>query len=148
MTVEIQALSSESLLEEIRCSLCIVSGDIGPDELTAMVGVAPTTTQRRGEPRSSGAPGRTVAVNQWVWRPPGEVKALLNAQLDAIWSALGSRADAFRELPTGAHVVLDIAIYHRGDQLRLGWTLAQRHVAMTAAFNASMSVDEYDYTER
>lgn len=69
----------------------------------------------------------------------------IGAQLDAIWTALGSRAPAFRDL-SDAHVVVDILIEHYGDDLSLGWAMAERHVSMAAAFGASISVDEYDYT--
>jgi len=87
-----------------------------------------------------------VTTNYWVWKPPDHVEAKMEAQLDAIWDELGAKTEAFRRLPPGARVALEIEIYHHGPELRLGWTLAQRHVVMAAAFNASLSVDEYDYT--
>ncbi len=88
-----------------------------------------------------------VASHKWTWQPAETVAHSLDAQLDAIWDALGLRANAFKGLPVDAEVVVDIWIEHHGDDLRLGWALDQRHVTRAAAFGASIGVDEYDYTE-
>jgi hypothetical protein len=82
-----------------------------------------------------------------MWQTDDSVERSLDAQLDALWSALGSRADAFRSLSPGAEVQLGIWITHRGSELSLGWILDRRHVAAAAAFGASIGVDEYDGTE-
>ena len=131
---------------EVRCSLCIFSPSTSPKALTELVGITPTYSRRKGEPRNPGAPGSTVVTNIWVWKAPEDIEAQMNSQLDAIWRAHSTKAKAFRELPPDASVTLSIEIYHHTD-LSLGWSLDKRHVAMMAAFNASMDIDEYDYTD-
>jgi hypothetical protein len=74
------------------------------------------------------------------------VERSLDAQLDAIWAAHGSRAELFRNLPADVSVRLAIWITHCGDDLRLGWAMDRRHVSHAAAFGASLDVDEYDAT--
>lgn len=132
---------------EIRCGIVVFSDSMGPADVAAHVGVEPTEQSVKGEP----LPGRrsrsvVVARHRWAWRPGSSVDRSLDAQLDAIWAALGSRADSFRSLPADAEVVMDIWIEHYGDELQLGWRLDRRHVSAAAAFEAAIGVDEYDYT--
>jgi hypothetical protein len=132
---------------ETQCSLNVFSHDVSASEVTAQVGIEPKVQRVKGEAR----PGRNremiVASHQWVWKPDSSVKHLLDPQLDAIWSALGSHAGAFSSLPSEANVTLSLWIVHHGTELSLGWVLDRRHVAAAAAFGASVDIDEYDETE-
>lgn len=133
--------------EEIQCSLVVHSQTVTAVDVTAHVGIEPTTQRVKGEPISAKRPNIPVAGHLWVWKPTGSIEHSLDAQLDAIWAALSSRADAFRSLPPDAEVGVSIWIVHHGSELRLGWALDQRHVTAAAAFGASIDVDEYDDTE-
>jgi hypothetical protein len=132
--------------DEIHCALDVFSASLTPEEITHRIGTQPTIVRRRGSrPRPGAGPKDGLPENQWEWNPDASVPLTLDAQLDAIWTALGSRAQAFRDL-SEAHVVVDILIEHHGDGLSLGWAMVERHVLMAAALGASISVDEYDYT--
>lgn len=133
--------------EVVRCALIVYSETLSAAEITEHVGLEPTEAKIKGQPRV-GNPAMPVVNHQWLWRPDEEtVECSLDAQLDAIWAALGARADSFKSLPADANVVMDIWIEHHGDDLELGWALDQRHVTAAASFEASIGVDEYDYTE-
>lgn len=141
------ALSQQKWLEVVRCALVVYSETLSAAEITQRVGIQPTEAKIKGQPRK-GNPAMPVVNHQWKWKPDEEsVERSLDAQLDAIWDALGARADVFKGLPADAEVMVDIWIEHYGDDLRLGWALDQRHVTRAAAFGASIGVDEYDYTE-
>jgi hypothetical protein len=133
--------------EEVRCSISIASDTMAASEITVLLGVEPTRQRIKGEPISSKRPNIPVASHLWTWQPDDSVERSLDAQLDAIWAAHGSRAELFRSLPSGVKVRLAIWITHHGEDLRLGWVLDRRHVAAAAAFGASIDVDEYDDTE-
>jgi hypothetical protein len=132
--------------DEIRCALAVFSASLTPEEITDLIGTQPTMVRRRGSrPRPGAGPKDGLPEHQWTWQPDASVALTVDAQLDAISTALGSRAQAFRDLPD-ARVVVDILIEHYGGWLSLGWAMAERHVLMAAALGASISVDEYDYT--
>lgn len=132
---------------EVRAGIVVFSDNMSPAEIAAHVGIEPTEQSIKGEPLPGKRTRRVVvARHRWAWRPDGTERSL-DAQLDAVWTALGSRADSFKRLPTDAEVVVDIWIEHHGDDLRLGWALDRRHVSAAAAFGASIGVDEYDCTE-
>ena len=133
--------------EEVRCSISIASDTMAASEITVLLGVEPTRQRIKGEPISSKRPNIPVASHLWTWQPDDSVERSLDAQLDAIWAAHGSRAELFRSLPSEVKVRLAIWIAHHGEDLRLGWVLDRRHVAAAAAFGASIDVDEYDDTE-
>jgi hypothetical protein len=133
--------------EEVRCSISIASDTMAASEITVLLGVEPTRQRIKGEPISSKRPNIPVASHLWTWQPDDSVERSLDAQLDAIWAAHGSRAELFRSLPSEVKVRLAIWITHHGEDLRLGWVLDRRHVAAAAAFGASIDVDEYDDTE-
>jgi Domain of unknown function (DUF4279) len=140
------AMGHQGWLKVVRCALFFSSETMRPEEITERVGIQPTVQRIKGQPRK-GNPAKPVVNHQWIWKPDEEgVERSLDAQLDAIWAALGSRADAFKSLRADAEVVVDILIEHYGDDLRLGWALDRRHVSAAAAFGASIDVDEYDYT--
>ena len=133
--------------EEVRCSISIASDTMAASEITVLLGVEPTRQRIKGEPISSKRPNIPVASHLWTWQPDDSVERSLDAPLDAIWAAHGSRAELFRSLPSEVKVRLAIWITHHGEDLRLGWVLDRRHVAAAAAFGASIDVDEYDDTE-
>ena len=133
--------------EEVRCSISIASDTMAASEITVLLGVEPTRQRIKGEPISSKRPNIPVASHLWTWQPDDSVERSLDAQLDAIWAAHGSRAELLRSLPSEVKVRLAIWITHHGEDLRLGWVLDRRHVAAAAAFGASIDVDEYDDTE-
>lgn len=133
--------------EEVRCSVTVFSDSTTAAEISDYIGIEPTQERIKGDPISAKRPGTLVASHMWVWQVGDSVERSLEAQLDELWSALGSRADRFKNLPPGANVQLDIWIIHRGSELALGWVLDRRHIAAAAAFGASINVDEYDGTE-
>src|SRR5262245_38953204 len=146
MTAPRSERESNDAFEEVRCALCVFSDSLHPGEITARVGIQPTKTRPRGSASARSIPaGRTVSTNQWIWEPAQQADPVLGAQLEAIRLTLGPRAQSFRELLVEADVVLDIAIYHHGKTLRLGWTLEREQVELAAAFGAAISIDEYDY---
>jgi hypothetical protein len=132
---------------EVQCSLNVFSHDVSASEVTAHVGIEPTVERVKGEARPGRNREMVVASHQWVWKPDSSVEHLLDPQLDAIWSALGSHAEAFSSLPPEAKVTLSLWVIHHGTELSLGWVLDRRHVAAAADFGASVDVDEYDRTE-
>ena len=133
--------------DEIHCRLIVFSPRLRPEDVTAGTGVEATIVRHRGyRPRPGAGPKAGLPEHQWIWEPDNDVAQTLDAQLDAIWSAIGSSAAAFRNLQPEGRVVVDIVFYHYGNELSLGWTLHERHVAMASGFGASISVDEYDYT--
>ena len=129
----------------VRCALAVYSETLSAAEITECVDIQPTESRIKGQPRK-GNPSKSVVNHQWIWKPGEGVERSLDAQLDALWAALGHRAAAFKGLPVDAEVVVDIWIEHYGDDLRLGWVLDRRHVSGAAAFGASLGVDEYDCT--
>jgi Domain of unknown function (DUF4279) len=132
--------------KEVRCSISIASDTLTPKEVTTSVGVEPTKQRVKGEPISAERPNTLVASHLWVWEPDDSVDRSLDAQLDAIWLALGPRASRFKDLPAEVMVRVSIWITHYGKELSLGWALNQRHVGRAAAFGASLDIDEYDET--
>lgn len=84
--------------DEIRCALAVFSASLTPEEITDRVGTQPTVVRRRGSrPRPGAGPKDGLPEHQWIWNPDAGVALTMGAQLDAIWTALGSRAPAFRD---------------------------------------------------
>jgi len=132
--------------KEVRCSISIASDTMTSKEVTTSVGIEPTRQRVKGESISAKRPDTLVASHLWVWEPDDSVDRSLDAQLDAIWLALGPRAPRFKDLPTEIMVRLSIWITHYGKELLLGWALSRQHVDLAAAFGASLDIDEYDAT--
>jgi hypothetical protein len=132
---------------EVQCALNVFSHSVSAREISAHLGIEPTVQRVKGEVRPGRNREMVVASHQWIWKPDSSVEHLLDPQVDAIWSALGSHAEAFSSLPAEAKVSLGIWIVHHGTELSLGWVLERRHVAAAAALGASLDVDEYDATE-
>lgn len=146
MSPEQDEPSRRTAWEEVRCSISVASNTVTAAEIARLVGVAPTRQRTKGDAISDKRPNTRVASHLWIWRPDDSVAPSLEAQLDAIWGALGQYAQAFSALPEEVKVRLALWIVHRGDDLRLGWGLDRRYVAYAAAFGASLDVDEYDAT--
>jgi hypothetical protein len=83
----------------------------------------------------------------WLWEPSTDVPRELNAQLDAIWSAIAGRAPLFRELASNGVVEISVVLEHYGRHLLLGWDLDRRHIERAAELGANIDIDEHDYTE-
>jgi hypothetical protein len=132
--------------EEVRCSITVCSDSTPAAEISGHIGIEPTRERIKGEPISVKRPETLVASHLWVWQVGDSVERSLDAQLDELWSALGPRADKFKDLPPDTNVQLDIWITHRGSELALGWVLDRRHAVAAAAFGATINVDEYDET--
>jgi uncharacterized protein DUF4279/anti-sigma-K factor RsiG len=128
-----------------RCVLGVFSEWSRPDEITARVGVTPTRSRVAGELIRPGGP--TVPKHMWLWEPSTDVPRELNAQLDAIWSAIAGRAPLFRELASNGVVEIAVVLEHYGRHLLLGWALDRRHIERAAELGANIDIDEYDYTE-
>jgi hypothetical protein len=84
---------------EVQCSLNVFSHSVSAREVSAHLGIEPTVQRVKGEARLGRKRKMVVASHQWVWKPDSSVEHLLEPQLDAIWSALGSHAEAFLSLP-------------------------------------------------
>lgn len=133
--------------EETRCRLFVVSDSLAPEVVTGRTGTQPTTARHRGyRPRPGAGPRDGLPEHQWIWEPDDSVALTLDAQLDAIWIALKTRAAQFRDLGPEGRVVVDIVIAHYGADLSLGWRMHERHVSAAAEFGGSINVSEYDYT--
>jgi hypothetical protein len=145
---DVAGSSSNGSRTEVRCSLCVFSKTVPPDRVTAIIGIQPSRTRRIGEAvRRGQANGPTVQRHQWIWEVPDRVPSELDAQLDALDAALTPLASSISSLGADADVVVDLVVEHYGSSLSLGWTMASRHVSMVAQFGATLSVDEYNYTE-
>ena len=140
--------SAQAARTEVRCSLCIFSNTLQPDQVTELVGSPPTTSREIGDPiRSRGVAGPVVQRHQWIWEVPADIEPAMTPQLDTLRAALGSRAEAVLGLRDAADVYIDVVISHFGPTLSLGWTMTREQIDLIAAFDAGLSVDEYDYTE-
>lgn len=106
--------------EEVRCHLHVFSATLTPERVTDHVGVQPTTARHRGyRPRPGAGLEAGLPEHQWTWEPSGDVPLTLDAQLDEIWSALATRAAAFRDLLPDAKISVDIVIDHYDDVVGL-----------------------------
>jgi hypothetical protein len=97
-------------LEHTRASLRIFGENLNPDEITALLGVSPTKSYRKGEPRSSreGSPARPEGSWHLSCDPawPGNLDAQINELLSnttddpLVWRTINEqyRADLFTGL--------------------------------------------------
>lgn len=129
----------------VRCDLAVFSESLEPPAITAQVGIEPTRSRHAGELIRRGGP--TVPKHLWIWQPSDAIPRELDAQLDAIWSATSGREQTFCGLGETTEVSISIVIEHHESKLVLGWALDGRHVRRAAALNASLDIDEYNYTD-
>jgi Domain of unknown function (DUF4279) len=86
------------LVDETRLTLGIHGEDLDPDEISRLLGCAPTSAHRRGDPRRSGLPwpkgAWLLSVEAKAPTGPEELVHLLLARLpadEALWSDLRRR---------------------------------------------------------
>ena len=86
------------LVDESRLTLGFHGEDLDPDEISRLLGCAPTSSHRRGEARRSGPPwakgGWLLSVESKSPTGPDELVHLLLARLPtepAVWADLGRR---------------------------------------------------------
>jgi hypothetical protein len=134
--------------EDVQGALAVYSDTISASEITSLIGIEPTEQRVKGQPvRGKRNRKITVVSHQWIWQPNDSIERSLDAQLNAIWAALKPYAEVFQHLPPEVDILLDIWISHYGSEIWLGQKLDKRHVTAAAAFGASISIDQYDFTE-
>src|SRR5665213_1500761 len=99
--------------------LAVTGFEGDPDEVTAILGLNPTLTGRRGEPSRS---GRLRTFNGW-WMAKGEERLTdgreHNDALDQILATLDGRAEQFarlRQTLSPTQVTIYGGLYHRPDE--------------------------------
>ena len=86
-------------LHRARVGLCIIGEDLDPDEVTDLLGAAPTISVRKGERRPVGR-GREIAARQGSWRlhaddaSPGD----LDGRIGTILARLTADLSVWRDL--------------------------------------------------
>lgn len=129
------------LVDETCATLAVYGEELEPDDITAMLGCAPTSSHRRGDRRGKRSP--PAKRGGWLLehrgkRPDGpeELTAVLLDQVSkdpAVWKALVERYDV--QLRLGIH----ITGWNRG------FGLSSALVGRIAALGPSIDVDLYSY---
>jgi uncharacterized protein with von Willebrand factor type A (vWA) domain len=73
-------------ISRLMAALRIVGDELDPDEITRLLGKAPTTVQRRGHPmrKPSGQLGRIMPFSSWSLSADDSLSGDLDAQVDQI----------------------------------------------------------------
>jgi hypothetical protein len=126
-------------VDSTTVGLCVYGGDdLDPDEITRLLGVAPTHAHRKGEPARPRCPPASIGgwflSEEWASENPEELTRRLLDRLPAdpvCWAELGSR---FRvEVSYG----ISLEAWNRG------FTLSAATVARLAALGAEVGFDIY-----
>ena len=128
-------------IDDASVSLCLYGDDLDPDALTRLLGLAPTHSPRKGEPRKK--PGLPpFPQGAWIHKVerrtgPGAVDLALGCLLDqlpadpALWAALAERHE----------VRLSLSVSFEG--WNKGFTLGPRTLQRVAALGVRLDVDLY-----
>lgn len=83
-----------------------IFGDaLDPEEITRLLGVAPTSCAHKGDTRRT-SPGREVVARSGSWRLDADLSGNLNTQIGALLTKLPSDPTIWRELT--AHYECDV----------------------------------------
>lgn len=97
--------------ERTYAELRIYGADLDPDEITNLLQITPSSTQRRGELRtgSGGRRERMVGVGGWFLSSENQVRSMdLRRHLDWILGQLDRRRDPLRRLQTKSGVEMSV----------------------------------------
>lgn len=131
-----------------QTTLTIFSVPLSPDTISDRIGIKPDKTSTRGEKRRS----ETVTIpraNEWSLIAPDEMP--IDEQIDNLLDRIKPYRKALVDLAKDPDVKIGLLIaryFH--DQAaksnRLGIHLSSEALARLAEINATVSVDEYDYS--
>ena len=128
---------------EVRAYLAIASTQLTADEITAQIGIPPTSTQRMGAQRGR-SPVARYDKHAWILEPeryvPGGVDEKVAGLLEAVYDA----SERIAGLRDRCSVALNIVYYGwRGNPQFAGFSLDAETVSRIGALGAEIAFDIY-----
>jgi hypothetical protein len=137
-------ISTDGSYPDIWVYLFVRRFDCSPDDITELLGIAPTKTWRVGE-KIYETGTITRKDNGWQLGPIRKSRSeSVESQVTALMGTVGSAAERFSRLPPESAVVLFCAVYMTSAPA-VGFTAEQ--VAFLSRIGAAIEFDLYCMTE-
>jgi hypothetical protein len=131
-------------IAESLVSFSLRGDTLDPEDVSRLLGVAPTHTFRRGDPISSRNPENVHQQGLWYLESELPLGAILDAHLQDILQRLLPVADQIlRLLELGAEGSFRVALLTKDDGDPEGTTLSVETVAGMAALRAPLGITVY-----
>lgn len=128
---------------EVKVGLDVYGFSCSPDEITKLLGMAPTRTWLRGDPVP-----RTILRredNRWILNAACDTTVALREQVDSLLEQVSPAASRFAGLPSEARVQIFCAVYDSDRAVDLSFS--KKAVEKIAALGAEINIDYYDLTD-
>ena len=123
-------------------SIRISSDILSPDEITALIGLEPTSTLKKGDRFMPGRPRSAIAVaNIWILDSGLGSEYAVTSHLDVCLSRLEGREASLTEITTGAYI--DVFLGFASESGQGGFTLDHARLNRLSRLPVSMTLDLY-----
>ena len=131
-------------VDESSATLAVYGRDLEPGEVTALIGVEPTNSFRRGFKRGPRSPA--MPHGAWLLEVRGVAPDGPAVQIEALLAQLPESAQIWRELSERYTVQLRLALHMEG--WNKGFTLTKQLTNRLAALGVVVVLDLYGYGEQ
>ena len=131
-------------VDESSATLAVYGRDLEPGKVTALIGVEPTNSFRRGFKRSPRSPA--MPHGAWLFEVRGVAPDGPAVQIEALLAKLPHSAHVWRELVEQYTVQLRVALHMQG--LNKGFSLSKQLTSRLAALGVDVEFDLYAYGEQ
>jgi hypothetical protein len=131
-------------VDESSATLAVYSRDLEPRDVTALVGVEPTHSFRRGFKRGPRSPA--MQHGAWFLEVRGNAPDGPEVQLETLLSKLPESANVWRQLIASYTVQLRLALHMQGSNK--GFSLSKHITERLAVLGVDLEFDLYAYGEQ
>jgi hypothetical protein len=142
-TLPSEGRASSAAGSRILVRLTITEYECPAEEITRILGIAPTATWSRGEPMHPRAKN-VHHQNGWSFSPPCDPATGLEEQVTALLDLLAPHTDRFAALPSGVEIDLSCVLYAYTERPAIGFSA--QTVRRFAQLGAGIDIDYYDLT--
>lgn len=126
---------------DIRVYLIVDSDLLEPDVITALIGIKPTTTHKKGELRTPKS-NLLCRTNQWIFEPQQDVPEELERKLSFLLSQLEKVASNISSLSEQCDIYINV-IYTGYQEQMGGWQLDRKTMTQILSLGADVDLTIY-----
>lgn len=126
---------------DVRVYLIVGSDLLEPDVITALIGIKPTRTHKKGEPRTSKST-LLYQTNLWIFEPQQDVPDELERKLSFLLAQLKNVATNISSLSEQCDIYINV-IYTGYQEQMGGWQLDRKTMSQILSLGADVDLTIY-----